>query len=70
MSEALMDNKPHPLRIGRRTSALIAGFLAGIILSIGTDIGLHAIAYFLPWVSRCPPPGSCFWQRHIALSTA
>jgi len=46
MGEAVIDKKPGPQHIGRSISALIAGFLAGIILSLGTDIGMHAIGVF------------------------
>ena len=36
-------------RILRRIGAVLAGMLAGIILSLGTDVVLHAIGYFPPW---------------------
>jgi hypothetical protein len=41
-----MDRKAHPRRIGRSISALLAGFLAGIILSLATDSALRAIGLF------------------------
>jgi hypothetical protein len=43
-------SEPHPpRRIGRSIGALLAGMLVGIILTIGTDIVLHAIGVFPPW---------------------
>ncbi len=38
-----------PRRIGRSIGALLAGMFAGVILSLGTDIVLHAIGVFPPW---------------------
>ncbi len=38
-----------PRRIGRSIGALLAGMLAGVIVSLGTDIVLHAIGVFPPW---------------------
>ena len=39
---------PRPRRRGRSAWALFAGFLVVIILSIGTDLLLHATAVFPP----------------------
>jgi hypothetical protein len=36
-------------RIGRSIAALLGGMLAGIVLSLGTDILLHKIGVFPPW---------------------
>jgi len=35
--------------MGRSIGALLAGFLAVIILSLGTDVALHATGVFPPW---------------------
>lgn len=43
-----MSAAPGPRRVGRSVWALLAGFLAVVILSIGTDMGLHAAAIFPP----------------------
>lgn len=43
MSETVMNRQVYPRRIGRSIGALFAGFIAVVILSLGTDIGLHAI---------------------------
>jgi len=39
----------HPRRVLRRIGAVLAGALAVIILSIGTDVVLHAAGVFPPW---------------------
>ncbi len=38
-----------PRRIGRSIGAVLAGMLAVIVLSIGTDVVLHATGVFPPW---------------------
>jgi hypothetical protein len=41
---------PQPSRhIGRSVGAVLAGMLVGVILTIGTDVLLHAIGVFPPW---------------------
>jgi len=40
---------PPPRRIGRSIGALLAGMFAGVILSLGTDVVLHAMGVFPPW---------------------
>jgi len=43
-------SETHPPRpIGRSIIAVLAGMIAGVILTIGTDIVLHAIGVFPPW---------------------
>ena len=49
MSEAAMIETHAPRRIGRSIGALLAGMLVGIVLTIGTDIVLHATGVFPPW---------------------
>src|SRR2546426_12386856 len=44
-----MSETEHPRRIGRSIAAVLAGMFAGIILTLGTDIVLHAIGVFPPW---------------------
>jgi hypothetical protein len=49
MSE-IHTNETHPQRrLGRSIGALLAGMFVGIVLTIGTDIVLHAIGVFPPW---------------------
>ncbi len=43
-------SETHPTRrIGRSIAAVLAGMFAGIILTLGTDVLLHAIGVFPPW---------------------
>jgi len=44
-----MSEPQPPRRIGRSIGAVLAGMLVGIVLTIGTDIVLHAIGVFPPW---------------------
>jgi hypothetical protein len=38
-----------PLRIGRSIGAILGGFVAVVILSLGTDMAMHAAGIFPPW---------------------
>ena len=44
-----MSETHRPRRIGRSIGAVLAGMLAVIVLSIGTDVVLHATGVFPPW---------------------
>ncbi len=44
-----MSETNPPRRIGRSIVAVLAGMVVGIILTLGTDIVLHAIHVFPPW---------------------
>ena len=46
MSEAVIEKATSRRRIGRSILALLAGFVVVVILSIGTDAGLHAMGIF------------------------
>ncbi len=49
MSERVMSETGRPRRTGRSIAAVLAGILAGLVLTIGTDIVLHVISVFPPW---------------------
>jgi len=49
MSEGLLRDTLPPHRIGRSIGAVLAGMIAGIVLSLGTDLVLHAARVFPPW---------------------
>lgn len=44
-----MSETQRPRRMGRSIGAVLAGFLAVVILSIGTDVAAHATGVFPPW---------------------
>jgi len=44
-----MSETNPPRRIGRSIGAVLAGMVVGIILTLATDIVLHAIRVFPPW---------------------
>lgn len=49
MSEGVMSETHPPRRIGRSIAAVLTGIVTGLILTIGTDVVLHAIGVFPPW---------------------
>ena len=44
-----MSDKHRPGRMLRRVGAVLAGLLAVVILSIATDMALHALGVYPPW---------------------
>ena len=48
MSGPVMSPTHPPRRMGRSISAVLAGLVAGIVLSIGTDVVMHATGVFPP----------------------
>jgi hypothetical protein len=50
MNRQTAISEPHPpRRIGRSIGAVLAGIVAGVTLTLATDIVLHAIGVFPPW---------------------
>ena len=49
MSKGVVNEAGPPRRFGRSVAAVLAGMFAGILLTLGTDIVLHAIGVFPPW---------------------
>ena len=47
MSNGIADERVSPQRMLRSIGALFAGFVVNVALSLGTDVGLHAMG-FLP----------------------
>jgi hypothetical protein len=43
MNNGSTNKAAQPRSIGRSILALFAGFVAGVVLSLGTDLGLHAV---------------------------
>ena len=48
MSGPVMSQPHPPRRMGRSIGAVLAGLVAGIVLSIGTDVVMHATGVFPP----------------------
>ncbi len=44
-----MSETHPPRRIGRSITAVLAGMFVGIVITLGTDVVLHAIGVFPPW---------------------
>ncbi len=47
----------HPRRIGRSIVAVLAGFVAIVVLSVGTDQVLHVLGVYPPWGQPMYDPG-------------
>ncbi len=62
-----MSETPRPRRTLRRIGALFAGLLAVIILSIGTDMVMHALRIFPPWGE---PMGDALFTLALAYRSA
>jgi peptidoglycan/LPS O-acetylase OafA/YrhL len=45
----MMNEAQSPRRVLRSIGAVLAGFFSTFILSIATDVGLHAAGVFPPW---------------------
>jgi len=49
----------HPRRLWRSTGAVALGFLAVVVLSLGTDQVLHMLEIYPPWGQPMREPGLC-----------
>jgi hypothetical protein len=49
MGEGVLSETHPPRRIGRSIGAVLAGMFVGIVLTIATDMVLHATGVFPPW---------------------
>jgi hypothetical protein len=52
MSDRVVNDAPQPRRLGRSLGAVFAGMLAGIVLSIGTDMLLRKAGILPPLYQR------------------
>jgi hypothetical protein len=57
MTSPLTQTSPHPRRLGRSTAAVLAGFIAIVVLSLGTDQVLHVLQVYPPWGQPMWDPG-------------
>ena len=49
-----MTNTNQPRRLGRSIVAIVAGLLVIFVLSLGTDVVLHATGVYPPWFQYMP----------------
>src|SRR5580693_4961765 len=49
MSETTTTETAHPRRTIRSVGAVLAGIVVGVLVTIGTDLVLHATRVFPPW---------------------
>jgi len=60
MTTPLAQSNPHPRRLPRSIVAVVSGFLAVVILSLGTDQVLHVLKVYPPWGQTMFDPGLNF----------
>jgi hypothetical protein len=49
MTSPTTTTSPHPRRVGRSIAAILLGFAAVVVLSLGTDQLLHMLQVYPPW---------------------
>jgi hypothetical protein len=49
MTAGAISSDAHPRRLGRSIGAVLVGFLAVVVLSLGTDQVLHVLNVYPPW---------------------
>ena len=57
MTIQTIDTNPRPRRLGRSTVAVLVGFFACALLSLGTDEILHVLKVYPPWGEPMWDPG-------------
>jgi hypothetical protein len=57
MREQASAQNPHPRNVWRSIGAVLAGFFAVVILSLGTDQVLHMLKVYPPWGEPMRDPG-------------
>jgi len=60
MSNQPSDLTPAPRRLGRSVAAVFLGFVAVVLLSLGTDEVLHLLKVYPPWGEPMREPGLNF----------
>lgn len=61
-----MSETPQPRRFGRSAAALLAGFIAVVGLSLGSDLAMHATGVFPPFGQ---PMSDALFQLALAYRT-
>jgi len=57
MTIPIARTSTHPRRLGRSVAAVLLGFVAVVVLSLGTDQVLHALKVYPPWGQPMYDPG-------------
>ena len=56
MTAETVGHTPPPKRLMRSVAAVLAGFFSVVVLSLGTDVLLHATGVFPPWLEPMSTP--------------
>jgi hypothetical protein len=59
MTIPMTTTSTHPRRWWRSTAAVVIGFVAVVVLSLGTDQVLHVLKVYPPWGQPMYDPGLC-----------
>ncbi len=59
MTIPMTTTNTHPRRLLRSTGAVLLGFVAVVVLSLGTDQVLHSLKVYPPWDQPMYDPGLC-----------
>ena len=57
MTIQMTNTSTHPRRLRRSTAAVLLGFFAVVVLSLGTDQVLHVLGVYPPWGQSLYDPG-------------
>jgi hypothetical protein len=57
MTVPMTTTSTHPRRLGRSITAVLLGFVAVVLLSLGTDQVLHVLQVYPPWGQPMHDPG-------------
>lgn len=60
MTMPMARTSTHPRRLGRSIAAVLLGFVAVVLLSLGTDQILHVLQVYPPWGQPMFDPGLNF----------
>jgi hypothetical protein len=59
MTISMTEESTHPRSLLRSTAAVLLGFIAVVVLSLGTDQVLHVLKVYPPWGQPMYDPGLC-----------
>jgi len=59
-NQTIIQTATQPRRLGRSAAAVLLGFVAVVVLSLGTDEVLHLLKVYPPWGQPMRDSGLCF----------